>query len=114
MLYSSSIEKIKILLNIDIEDNSKNFLLDILGNQSINMIKKYLNHEKYNAFEIKDKYEDALVCCVVDLYNNLENKNGTIQSMTQGQRSISYNNSSSTELSDRVKSMLPLPRMRLL
>ena len=115
MLYSDSIEKIKILLNIDIEDNSKNSLLDILGNQAICMIEKYLNHDRYRCKDIEYNYEDALVCCVVDLYYSLENKNGNIQSMTQGQRSVSYNTSVlNTELSDRVKSMLPLPRMRLL
>lgn len=115
MFNTKILNKVKALLNIDIEDDSKDFLLDdVLGDQAICIIKKYLNSEE-STIEIEGNYEDALVCCIVDLYNNLESKNGSIQSKTQGQRSVSYNTTMlNNELSDRVKSMLPLPRMRLL
>lgn len=111
-MLDTNLQKVKILLNIDIEDNTQNDLIEILENQAISMIQKYLNCDR---MFIDEDYSDALICCIVDLYYSSQNKNGTIQSMTQGQRSISYNSTMlNTELSDRVKSMLPLPRMRLL
>ena len=122
---------LKGYLNIDEYDkkNKDNIFIDrILYPQAIKMIEKYLNYYddpklvnyeyglndyKYIKY-IEENHQYALLCCIEDLYNSLKNENGNIQSMTQGQRSISYNTNFPTELSDRVKAMLPPPRVRLL
>lgn len=90
---------------------------DILIGQSITMIRKYLNYNDISDDEIIKNYPMAIILTSIDLHNsaNYKAKNGEIQSMTQGSRSITFNTSiQSYELSPQVKGMLPLPRMRLL
>ena len=90
---------------------------DILIGQSITMIRKYLNYNDISDDEIIKNYPMAIILTSIDLNNctNYKAKNGEIQSMTQGSRSITFNTSiQSYELSPQVKGMLPLPRMRLL
>ena len=90
---------------------------NILIEQSITMIRKYLNYNDISDDEIIKNYPMAIILTSIDLNNctNYKAKNGEIQSMTQGSRSITFNTSiQSYELSPQVKGMLPLPRMRLL
>lgn len=99
--------------NIGIGYNFANILIE----QSITIIRKYLNYNDISDNEIIKNYPMAVILTSIDLNNctNYKAKNGEIQSMTQGSRSITFNTSiQSYELSPQVKGMLPLPRMRLL
>ena len=99
--------------NIGIGYNFANILIE----QSITMIRKYLNYNDISDNEIIKNYPMAVILTSIDLNNctNYKAKNGEIQSMTQGSRSITFNTSiQSYELSPQVKGILPLPRMRLL
>lgn len=96
--------------------NLPNILAEIYVTQAANMIKDYLNYD-ISDDEIYNKYFYVIVIITTDLMNisKFKAEHGMITSMSQGSRSVSYSTSISEgyELSEQVKGMLPMPRVRL-
>lgn len=93
----------KIVLNTD-KDN----LISIYIKQGITLIRKYLNLKNTNVIDIETVYSDALIQYVVEQYRK-HGLEGTKQ-YSQGSRSGTLTNA----LSENVKALLPLPRIRLM
>lgn len=95
--------------------NISDALAEVYVTQSINMIRDYLNYDISDQ-EICDKFFYVIVIITTDLMNisKFKAEHGTITSMSQGSRSVSYSTSISEgyKLSEQVKGMLPMPRMR--
>lgn len=101
-------------LNVDDE------MADLLVHQSVRLIEDYLNYscEYTDPLRLVEEYPMVVILIATDLNNTMNYKieNGLIQSKTQGSRSVSYNISSleNYKLSNQIKSLLPLPRVRVL
>lgn len=111
-MFDKALIRYYIIDRLNIDEN----VAYMLVTQSISMIRKYLNYD-ISDDEIVENYPMAIILVSTELnsYMNYTEK-GSIQSMTQGSRSITYNTSGldSYQFSSKVKSILPNPRMRLL
>lgn len=101
---------------IPISDDSKDELLEIFCDISIQKIIKYLNNPNISEFDIVERYSSALVLCIKDAYNYHKNKlkNEGIKQQSQGSRSVTFDLSNNVGLSDDVKACLPLPKVRVM
>lgn len=76
----------------------------------------YMAIRKYLNINITDDEIETLYSFVVDLIvQNIEQNQGksNVQSERQGSRSISYFSSSSGCMTDEIKDLLPLPKVRM-
>ena len=92
-------------------------LAEVYVNQAVNMVRDYLNYD-ISDYEICDRFFYVISIITTDLMNisKFKAEHGMITSMSQGSRSVSYSTSISEgyKLSEQVKGMLPMPRVRLL
>ncbi|KEH95744.1 hypothetical protein Z962_07925 [Clostridium botulinum C/D str. BKT12695] len=100
------LEDIKILLNIN--NNSKDSILNIYIRKATTLIQNYLN--KFTCDYIQQNFQDATIDIVVNAYNFKDNKN--IKSMTQGAKSVTYSDNTAFVITDSVASLLPMPYVR--
>lgn len=96
--------------------NISDILAEAYVTQSVNMIRDYLNYD-ISVQEICDEFFYVIVIITTDLMNisKFKAEHGLITSMSQGSRSVSYSTSISEgyKLSEQIKGMLPMPRVRL-
>lgn len=107
------IERIKLLASI--EDDSKDEILKIHINNSINAILVYLNNPKLTIEGVIHNYPNAIIQLVKRQYESNENNITGITSMSQGSRSVTYSEATtlSYTIDDAIKSLLPKPYVRL-
>ena len=91
-------------------DEYSDAALIIYKNRAITFIKNYLN-SNYDSAYIEANFEDAIIALVYNTYSSKGKEN--IQSESQGSRSKTYK-ASTFSISDDVKGLLPLPRVRLM
>lgn len=104
------LEEIKALT--DITDDSKDTLLNYLIEKAVLIISNYLREDK---LAVKDSYKIAIIELVLNAYNYQKSENSKgIKSMSQGQRSITFEESFKVAFNDDVRALLPLPKVRLL
>ena len=97
----TNLEKLKKLLGIPLEDNSKDFLLEFILEDTEQIIKDYCNIK-----EVPEELNNTVLRMAIDLYRNKnpgeeDNSLGSISSITEGDTSISYR-SSATEFKDSL------------
>lgn len=85
---------------------------------AIGSIRNYLNvagKEKWTDDYIKSNYAMAIKVIINNYKNVLEVNNGisNINSISQGEQSISFNSNSNSLITDEVKLLLPRPFIRL-
>ncbi|BDR72640.1 hypothetical protein K144316041_13480 [Clostridium tetani] len=103
------LKDIKILLNIN--DNSKDSILNIYIRKASTLIQNYLNNPNFTTDYILVNFQDAITDMVVNAYNFKSNKN--IKSKTQGARSITYADNTAFVITDSVANLLPMPYVRM-
>lgn len=89
-------------------------IIEIYIRRAVVFIKNYLNNDEITNNYIEENYQDAVILLV---YNALSIKGDeNIQSKSQGQRSVTYKTSSSTDfnITNDIKALLPLPRLKFL
>jgi len=96
---------VKILVGLDVLDESRDGLLNIYIRKGITLVTRYLN--KTAPLDVEAIYPDALIEYVVLCYRKKGNEG--LKSFGQGSRTGSYGD----ELSDSVKSLLPSPTIRM-
>lgn len=108
------IDIIKLLTGIT-EDELINYWIE----KACVVIKEYLKRD-LEIDDIKTKYKDAVIQLVVDESNKhkKDKKYGSgITSVTQGQRSVSFNSENTATgkitLTSEVKALLPKPLLRM-
>lgn len=99
-----------LLILLDKDESSYPALI-IYKNRAITTIKNYLNNGLESAF-IELTYEDAIIQLVYNAYTSKGKWN--IASESQGSRSISYANNTSSEMTQGIKNLLPLPSVRMM
>ncbi|RXM79642.1 hypothetical protein DP144_00050 [Clostridium tetani] len=97
----TQLEKLKKLLGITLEDNSKDFLLEFALEDVGEIVRNYC-HIK----EIPEALNNTVLKMAIDMYRNEnlggeESSLGSISSITEGDTSISYR-SSATEFKDSL------------
>lgn len=102
---------VKILLDID--DDSKDNELEIYIRRAVFTIKNYLNTDKFTNEDIKDKFKEAVILLVENAYTEKAQGAKGIKSKSQGARSITYSEDMGFTISDNIKSMLPVPYIRM-
>lgn len=105
------IDDIKALLNTNKHTDN---VIEIYIRRAVVFIKKYLNNDEITSDYIEENYQDAIILLV---YNALSVKGDeNIQSKSQGQRSVTYKTSTndSFNITNDVKALLPLPRLKFL
>ncbi|WP_160678751.1 head-tail connector protein [Clostridium sp. C8-1-8] len=106
------LETLKQLL--DIEDNSKDTLLNIYIDRATLVIQQYLNRGQ-TTDEVQELYSTAIIYLVEKAYNTKNNTKDGIKQIQQGQRNVIYrDNVNLFSIEDTVKSMLPLPLIGLM
>ncbi|WP_282804271.1 phage head-tail connector protein [Clostridium tetani] len=103
------LKDIKILLNIN--DNSKDSILNIYIRKATTLIQNYINNPNLAIDYIQQNFQDAIIDIVINAYNFKDNKN--IKSMTQGARSITYADNTAFVITDSVANLLPTPYVRM-
>lgn len=103
------LEDIKTLLNI--QDNSKDSILNIYIRKSTTLIQNYLNNPKFTDDYIKTNFQDAIIDIVVNAYNFKGKEN--IQTEIQGSRHVTYFNNTVFSVTDSVANLLPTPYLRM-
>ncbi|AAO36100.1 hypothetical protein DP149_10225 [Clostridium tetani] len=103
------LKDIKILLNIN--DNSKDSILNIYIRKATTLIQNYLNNYNFKSDYIQANFKDAIIDIVVSAYNFKDNKN--IKSKTQGARSITYADNTAFTITDSVANLLPMPYVKM-
>ncbi|WP_024614685.1 hypothetical protein [Clostridium sp. Ade.TY] len=96
---------------IELNPNTEIIKLQLYQDVVINKIKNYLNLTNTSNDVIIKNYLTAIKVGVCDEIERNKHKN--IRTMTQGQRSITYSNSSAS-LSNDVKDLLPKPFVKLM
>ena len=104
------LDDVKILLNIDIADTSKDSILNIFLRIAKLKIKHYLNTIE-TLEDIENNYSDAITMYIVELYRARKVKSNVV-SESQGARSTTYK--VNVDIPDNVKSILPMPCITLL
>lgn len=87
---------------LEIEDTSKDVLLNILLDMAQDIIKQYCVIDA-----LDDSFNNAIVLLAAYLYN-MHSKEG-FNSISQGARSVSF----AREIPDFIKAILPLPKVRV-
>jgi hypothetical protein len=102
---------VKALINTNkYSDN----IIEIYIRRAVVFIKNYLNNNEITSDYIEENYADAIILLV---YNALSVKGDeNIQSKSQGQRSVTYKTSTndSFNITNDIKALLPLPRLKFL
>ena len=101
------IDKIKILIGDDIEET----LVDIYIDRAVIAIINYLNNEKFTSEFIKEKYPDAIITMVENMYRGKDDK--FVLKKEQGKRSIWFSEAKDSILSQEVRALLPIPYARM-
>lgn len=96
------IETMKMLLGIDINDTSKDNILNHYLNKAINIILGYCNIDSLNA-----KYNELASDYAVYLYKN-KDLDG-LESKTEGDKSIKIKDG----IPENIKKALPLPKIKV-
>ena len=94
--------------------NTNPLVLDVYKGIAIDLIESYLKNINVSVKkeEIESKYESALLLVVC---NAIEGKNtNNIKQMSQGNKSITYGENKAFIISDDVKALLPLPRVKMM
>jgi hypothetical protein len=106
---------IKLKLLLPITDESKDELLKLHINNSIQSILVYLNNPKLSPEEIIHNYPNAILQLAKRQYSAESNGLAGISSITQGRRSITYAQATtlSYTIDDSIKTLLPKPYARL-
>ena len=99
------LDDVKILVGLDLVDDSRDNVLNIYIRRGVTLITRYLN--KTANEDVAVTYPDALIEYVVQVYRKKGNEG--LKSFGQGSRLGSYGE----ELSDSVKSLLPSPSIRM-
>lgn len=102
------LDDIKTLKNISLTDTSQDGSLNIYIRRAETAISKYFNNSLDNA-TIETMYPDAVITYVIEHLNKKGNEG--IKQYSQGSRSGIYEGSG---LSNDVKSLLPLPHVRMM
>lgn len=107
------LEKIKILLDIndtDKQDNKLNIYIDIAADT----IKNYLNNNALDNEFIKNNYQAAVIELVCKVYKSKDTNN--IKQMTQGSRTITYQdaNSGGFNITEDIANLLPTPYIKMM
>lgn len=112
---NSILNKLKVLMSIAWDDDSKDEILKIHINNSINAILVYLNNPKISVEEVLHNYPNAVIQLAKRQYESNENNATGITSMSQGSRSVTYSEAVtlSYTIDDAIKSLLPKPYVRL-
>lgn len=97
----TQLEKLKKLLGIPLEDDSKDFLLEFTLEKTEDTIKNYCNIK-----EIPEELNNTVLSMAVDLYRNEnlgfeESPLGSVSSISEGDTTVSYK-SSSNEFKDTL------------
>lgn len=107
------LEDIKILTGIDLEDDSKDDLLNLYIKRAIYTIKNYLNNDRLTDEDIETLHREAIVSLVVDAQRIESSGNKGIKSQTQGARSVTYADEKSFSITDDIKAILPVPKVKM-
>lgn len=89
-------------------------VLDVYKDIAIDLIKSYLDsiNVTNKKEEIEVKYESALLLV---LCNAIEGKStGNVKQMSQGNKSVTYEEGKAFTISNDVKALLPLPRVKMM
>ncbi|KGI42505.1 phage head-tail connector protein [Clostridium tetani] len=97
----TQLEKLKKLLGIPLEDNSKDFLLKFALQDVEQIVKNYCQIK-----EVPEELNNTVIKMAIDMYRNEnlggeESSLGSISSITEGDTSISYR-SSANEFKDSL------------
>ncbi|MBY6879664.1 hypothetical protein EXN65_20090 [Clostridium botulinum] len=97
----TQLEKLKKLLGISLDDDSKDFLLEFVLEDLEQIVKDYCHMR-----EIPEALNNTVLKMAIDMYRNEnlgeeENSLGSVSSITEGDTSISYR-SSATEFKDTL------------
>lgn len=88
-------------------DNSHDGVINIFIRRAVTLIKNYL-HLDSNATNIENTYQDACVAYVMEQFDRKGNE--ATKQYSQGKRSGTYG----SDLSENVKSLLPVPYARMM
>ena len=99
-------------------DYSRISIIEVMVNQAIKSIKRYINNQKYTYEIIIEKYDDIIIELTRRAYDNYKHKDDrVVQSKTQGQRSITYKDDlgkSPYEITTDIAKSLPGPFINVL
>lgn len=96
------LQNLKLYLEIDESDISKDNLLTLLIGMAQDIIKQYCNID-----ELDSTFDNAIVLLAAYLYS--KHGNDAYNSVSQGARSVSF----AREIPDFIKAILPLPKVRV-
>lgn len=89
-------------------DNSHDGVINIYIRRAVTLIKEHLNLRGEDTTDITTVYQDAVVCYVMEQFDRKGNE--ATKQYTQGSRSGTYG----SDLSENVKSLLPVPYARMM
>lgn len=99
---------------IKLYPNTNPLVIDVYKGIAIDLIESYLKNINVvvKKEDIESKYESALLLV---LCNALEGKStGNVKQMSQGNKSVTYGDNKAFIISDDVKALLPLPRVKMM
>ena len=97
------LEIVKMLIGIEIYDDSKDAILNHFINQALKVALSYCN-----VTELSAEYDGTIADLAVYLYKNKDSVG--YRQKTEGERSVTYEGSGIPEY---IKSALPLPRIKV-
>lgn len=103
-------ENIKLILGISHGDE----LIEVFISNAIYSIKNYLNNDNVSDEIVLEKYPNVIMELAIRAYMSRELGATGLKSITQGQRSVTFDSlSSPMAITDDLKAMLPTPYVRL-
>lgn len=97
------LEIVKMLLDIDVTDTSKDSILNHFITQALKVALAYCN-----VLELSTEYDDTIADLAVYFYNNRDSVG--YRQMAQGERSVTFEGGGIPEY---IKSALPLPKIKV-
>lgn len=104
---------VKILLGIKLDDTSQDDKLSIYIRRAVHTIQNYLNIDKFTDEDIENLYSEAIISLVSNAHKIESEGIKNIKSKSQGARSVTYSDDTSFTITDDVKSILPVPFIRM-
>lgn len=117
--YQEEISNIKTLLSIPSDDKSNDVTIALSVDKAYKVILKYTDWVNFNSEYISTLYDLAVVYLNND---SIKKKTATgdrfITQQSQGSRSVTYSNAKisidADGLTDQVKAVLPLPKLKVI
>lgn len=88
-------------------------VINLYIKRAIYTIKNYLNNDRLTGEDVELLHSEAIVSLVVDAQRVETSGSKGIKSMSQGARSITYADEKSFTITDDIKTLLPVPYVKM-